>query len=302
MKFLILFLLVLSTVARAAEFAACSPKQGPPCFDTRTQLTLIGGEIADPNAWPNSLITRNCSITVVGERVAVHAAHCVSNGGTVTFAKGGSRYTAKCEHHPSYRGNSTADWALCKTSESVEGGEYEVLNNDKSRLKMGEKLMLSGYGCTKWGGGGFGKLRIGEAPITRLPSGTNYDIVTRGNVALCSGDSGGASFLMMPGGVRYLVGVNSRSNTTTTSYMPSWAEPSAMKWGMDWANRNGVKICGYHADAVGCRMALPPPPPSKVEFENAVAKSMVELKPGHEAKLETAKGLLTELMGKLLSR
>jgi hypothetical protein len=257
MKSILLSLaLLIGTIAfgDTTDLKACNVSNTFPCLDPDDpKIVLIGGELADTKAWPNSLITNNCSITVVGERVAVHAAHCVRNGGTVQFSKGGNRYSAKCEHHPDYRNNSTADWALCKTDSVVEGGEYEILNTSKTNIKVGTTLTLSGYGCTKWGGGGFGKLRIGNAPVVRIPSGSNHDIVTKGNVALCSGDSGGASFIQMQFGHRYLVGVNSRSNTTTTSYMPSWAQDAAVKWGLGWAQRNDVKICGYHEDAKSCR-------------------------------------------------
>src|SRR5690606_31297364 len=90
-------------------------------------INLIGGTVADPNDWPASPWVGNCSSTLIGERVLLTAAHCVSNGGTKTFNIGSTRYTGTCTHHGSYRSNSTADWALCLLTTSVTGVPLETL-------------------------------------------------------------------------------------------------------------------------------------------------------------------------------
>lgn len=248
---------------------------------------LIGGVIADPAEFPASVWIGNCTGTVAGERVLLTAAHCVSNGGTKSFSVGTTKYNARCSHHPSYRGNSTADWAICLVDKKVEGIAYEQVAKEKE-YEIESEILLSGYGCRIWGGGLDGKYRIGRAPVIRLPSGSNFDTVTRGKSALCSGDSGGPAWFVKPSGERKLIGVNSRSNTTTTSYLSShWVE-TAQSFYKNWAQSNAVKICGIHEDALGCRFVTPPIP-NHFEVDGRVAKASVTLKSGFEELLEKLK-------------
>lgn len=244
--------------------------------------TLIGGTVVPQEDYPNVVWGGNCTITVVGERVVAHAAHCRSNGASFTFRKGAESYTARCTHHPEYRGNSTADWMLCKTDKIVEGGKYEVMNTNPDLLKLQQMIRLMGFGCQKWGGPLDGKLRTGFAPIVSLPKNKNYDVHTSGRVALCSGDSGGPSFLDLEDGSRLLLTTNSRSNTTTDSYMPMWALPTAQTFVKKWASDNGVEICGVHVNAKGCRENVMPPPPLEIAFDEKVASGKLSVKPGHE--------------------
>lgn len=224
--------------------------------------TLIGGTVVNPLDWQSSPWVGNCSSTLWSDRVLKTAAHCVGNGGSKTFEIGGQRYSATCTHHPSYRGNSTADWALCVTSVPVVGVDFFETVGTAAEIdcKVGKTFTLTGYGCTRWGGGIDGKMRVGTAEIISCPSGTNYDIVTRANVALCSGDSGGGGYTSSSTASRKNASVNSRSNTTTTSYMPSYGVQTFRDWAVNWANAKGVKICGLHADAEKCRGRDDPDP------------------------------------------
>jgi hypothetical protein len=272
----------------------CGPKNLFPCLEPATGERLIGGTVPEPGKFPNSVWIGNCSATVIGEKVLATASHCVSNGASVSFTKDGHRYKGVCSRHPEYRYNSTADWALCLLSEVVEGGKYERLNVS-NEIKVGTVLLNSGYGCRKWGGDIDGKFRIGNAPVVDVPSGKDYDITTKGSVALCSGDSGGASYLEKPSGGRFVVGVNSRSNTTTTSYLPSWSADTAVKWGKEWADAKGVKICGYHVDAKGCRDSVPEPEKDfSVEGKTISVKG--SLKPDAKYKVEDARKLTQEMV------
>lgn len=256
-------------------------------FDPEPQEpALIGGIVVDPADWPNSVWVGNCSATVVGEQALAVACHCMRNGATISFTKNSTRYSAKCTHHPEYRGNDTADWALCKIDKVVDGGKYEVVNADPNLVRVGDTVTDSGYGCVKWGGGIDGRFRIGDVAVSRVPQGRDYDLITRGNVALCSGDSGGASFKRFPDGSRVVLGVNSRSNTTTTSFMPLWGLATAQTWAKQWASQNGVSICGIHASAKGCRGAKPPLPNS-FSLENQFIRLDAVMKAGFEAMLPT---------------
>lgn len=227
---------------------------------------LIGGVPADSAQWPASVYARAgnsaCSATIVGDRVVFIASHCVGNGGSISFTAHANNYTARCAHHPEYKGNDTADWTLCLVSRPVTGIPFEVLGVDKD-VEVGQELLLSGYGCTKPGGGGGndGIFRIGNAKVKGVPYQKNYDIVTKGSAALCFGDSGGAAYLLGEQGARHIVGVNSRGNISTTSYLPAVFAKSFVDWATVWAKNNSVRVCGLHADAVGCRGKQQEPTP-----------------------------------------
>ncbi len=234
---------------------------------TPTSTDLIGGQVANRQDFPGVFYTRQgnsrCTGTLVGERVVATAAHCVSNGGSLALSYEGKDYRGTCTHHGSYRNNATADYALCVLSEAIPDAVAETINTDASRLSKGLKLTLMGYGCTKAGGSGGndGQLRTGKAPITSLPSGTNYDIVTKGSTALCYGDSGGPSFFVNEAtGERFQTGINSRGDISTTSYLSSLHVKTAQDFYKSWSASKRVKICGIHPDATNCRQQSEPLP------------------------------------------
>lgn len=245
---------------------------------------LIGGKAADPSEWPASVYARAgnaaCSATLVGERTLFMASHCMDDGGKVTFSAGANQYTARCTHHPEYRGNSTADWALCLVDRPVTGIAFEVLGVDKT-VSVNDPLLLSGYGCIKPGGGGGndGIFRIGNAVVKGTPYGKSYDIVTKGGAALCFGDSGGSAYLLLEDGTRFIIGVNSRGDINTTSYLPATYSATFVSWAGTWAKNNAnVRLCGVHQDAMGCRHGNPDPTPDgkfEINAKAACVKGVV---------------------------
>ena len=263
MRYLFLILMALGLVTTAHA----KPDDQDP--------TLIGGEIADPADWPASPWIGNCSSTLIGENVLLTAAHCVGNGGTVRFSKDTTVYTGRCTHHSSYRRNSTADWALCKLTSSVSDVDPEtVATAAEVECATGKRYLWTGYGCTRWGGRLDGNFRTGEVGVISCPSGSNHDTVTRGTVALCSGDSGGGGYVVGSDGSRKVIGVNSRSNTRDTSYVSSTYVSSFRDWAANWASSNSADICGINKDCVG-EIPDPDPDPENCDSEMSLVESAV---------------------------
>lgn len=221
---------------------------------------LINGTPANKADWPVSVYASmsqsRCSATLVGPQTLLIAAHCVKDAGTASFTLTNRRISTKCKHSPNYATDSTADWALCYTASAITGVTFENLNYDLARIKVGDKLTLTGYGCTTPGGGGGndGIFRVGQSTIKRLPNTSSNDIITKNGAALCFGDSGGAAYYVDPRtNQRWIVGVNSRANISTTSYLSSVHTDKAKDFFKSWAITNNTVICGIHSEAVGCR-------------------------------------------------
>ncbi len=257
MKFLILI---------AAIFASCT--KGKSNSPQGEGPTLIGGREADPKEWPASVYASMgnaaCTATVVGPEVLLIAAHCVDHGGIAKFAIGPNQYSSKCSRSPLYRQGTDHDLALCKIENPVKGIPFENLNQDPDLLKVGNEILLTGYGCIRQGGGGGndGIYRIGEATITRLPN--PYDLTARGKAALCFGDSGGPAFVYLDAEKtkRVQISVNSKGDIRTTSYLTSVSTKASVDFLTSWSDANQVRICGVHSDVDGCRDSVPKPQPT----------------------------------------
>lgn len=224
---------------------------------------LIGGKIVDKAKYPGIVRISSggsgCTAAIVGPNALLTAAHCVSNGGKVSFKHSGLSYTSEgCVHHPGYKSNQTKDFALCKVKDVKE--PWISVNSDHNLVKVGDSIVLSGYGCTNKGGGGGadGYLRMGEARVTRVPTSSNFDIVSTGVAALCFGDSGGPAF---KGSI--LIAVNSRGNIEDTSFV-SATHMADQDFMIPWAKSNSVDICGLTKDCgagQGGGGGKPPEPP-----------------------------------------
>jgi hypothetical protein len=265
------------------------------CAISQASPYLIGGTAADPKDWPASVYAHMsgaaCSATVVGEKVLLIATHCVEGGASASFSVGGNAYRAKCTNGPGYDGNATADWSLCLTDKPVTGTAYERILTDTSKIKDGDTVRLTGYGCIRKGGGGGndGVFRIGTAKVTSTPSGRDYDTVTKGGAALCFGDSGGAAYVEV-GKERFIFGVNSRGDIATTSYLSSTYVSAFLDFAKSWMEKTGQKVCGVDPTAAGCRGAdVPPPGPTEFAVDSLAASVTGRVKPGFEAKLEAVK-------------
>jgi hypothetical protein len=183
----------------------------------------------------------------------------------------------KCDHHPKYAAgqpptdakNRTKDFALCLTETPMEGFPFERVGTSIVDYKFSKSFRLLGYGCTKQGGWdkSFGVLYTVtvRAPdeVQRLPAqaeDVDIDIIVKGKKALCSGDSGGATYIDKgSNGFRTIIGVNSRGNEVDTSYVSATATDSFSEWALQWADdktpevKGDIQICGLHGTAENCR-------------------------------------------------
>lgn len=260
--------------------------------------TLINGRTANPLDFPASVWTRSCTATVVGPQAVFIAAHCVS-GGSIKFSVGPNNYSASCRVSREYRGNNTADYAMCETTQPVTGIAYESVNLDPARLRVGSEVLLTGYGCIRSGGGGGndGTYRIGESTVIRMPSGRNNDIVTQDRAALCFGDSGGPAFhIDRATGKRVVISTNSRGDISRTSYLSATHTTEAKRFFLAWSQATGKKICGVHSDAMGCRGGGSAPQQSEFTIDHELVSLKGTMKPGHEADLAATKRTLEDAL------
>lgn len=235
-----------------------------------SQPMLTGGVVAEANAkeWRSNLRViaggSSCTGTLVGQDTLLFAAHCIRNGGTVNLRIGGSQtVSGTCTHAPGYSPKdnewlaTSRDWALCKLTKTVRNVTFEVVNTDKAFITRAH-VLLTGYGCTAQGAtASDGKFRIGYTQITAMPDQKSNYIETKGEVAVCFGDSGGAVyFSSIHGSVvegRRLVAVNSRGNISDTSYLSATATDDFIAFATDWASANNAQICGVTPGAQNCR-------------------------------------------------
>jgi hypothetical protein len=227
---------------------------------------LRGARVADPKAFPASLYSRSgnelCTSTLIGPRAVLTAAHCVETGAVATFRLGGQDYRAVCERASQYPADPSADYALCAVQDrDVAGAPFERVNITASHLKVGQKPLMTGFGCTNANGtgGNNGVYMVGdESSIIRLPSNQSNNIEVQGEVALCFGDSGGPAFLVS-GAQRELISVNSSVGSvggvlTDHSHLSSTSAPVAVAFLTGWSSRNKAPICGLPGGPkAGCR-------------------------------------------------
>lgn len=232
-------------------------------LDTSAQTSVLGARKVDPKLYAASFYAKDaqCTGSLVGPRALLMAAHCVTNGEMVAIAVGGRDVTAVCNRAAEYDEvqNPSADYALCLTAtEIVETPYFETVNTDPTRLALEREVLLTGFGCTQAGGGGDTSgtvYRVGEATIKALPTATDNRIKTKGQAAVCYGDSGGPAFIQRgaDGGSRIQISVNASGNIQDTSKLASLSTPVAKTFLTTWSQAHGVHICGIHQEQPKCR-------------------------------------------------
>lgn len=232
-----------------------------------TQPSLIRGTPATPLSFPEAVYIRNnhgdrCSSTVVGKKVLLTAAHCVEDSKVINPVDTAKHdFTAVCDPHIKYEGEDF-DMALCLSDTPLDVTPATLADRGP---RMGELVLLSGYGCTssRRKGGNDGIFRIGFSRVDNL-TGADNTFFTRSETTLCSGDSGGAAYLNsedMDNHMHYIYGVNARTDFESLSIMQAVYTDEAKHFFTNWSKRRKAKICGLNTLCDRPKRPGNPPPP-----------------------------------------
>lgn len=231
---------------------------------------ILNGQPANPFDWGGTAIASlrvtkdgekivgRCTATIVGQQVALTAAHCVDDNEGGSIKLGGVKYQVTCRRHPQYDTDYTKDYALCVTDKVISGRTYEVINTSIAYPQVNHPVTLLGFGCTE---GGHNRnypmlYRSTEAHVVARPVETANSMANffkiKGKSAVCYGDSGGAAYIYIGGVGRRIFGVNARGNIEDTSYIAPTNTNSFIDFVLAWSGGTH-RVCGIHPEAAGCR-------------------------------------------------
>lgn len=252
---------ILSLHVNAQDFELSRPP--PP---TNASPEILGGQKAIPENWPATFVFitatgDRCTATVIGPKVVLTAAHCIVKGPSGGIE--GSSVSLTCTPHSYYGGGSGHDIALCRASSEIRlknDAPYETLSNSEGSPKANHQLALLGYGCTDTGAGSK-ILYEGTALVSTPASELQPFFETKGESAVCFGDSGGGAYLAGPKGGRLIVGIASKTigngisrfsiipAAVTRQFIDSWASKQVdPKTGAKIL----VRICGIDQTLHSC--------------------------------------------------
>jgi Trypsin len=273
----------------ALFLSSCS--QGAP-----VEPMLIGGRIPDKGDFQAVISNGGCTASVVGNRVILLAAHCVNT--SMNFSVGRDAFKAECMTPLEYIKDISGDFGLCYLDKEVSGIEFENVNLDPDVPKEGDTILLSGFGCTSKGRPSDGQFRVGEVVVTNTKVGFGYNYFeTRKKVLLCPGDSGGPAWSIKDKKRDKIVGVNSRSDSSTVSYLSATGGKAFNRFVLAWKKLYPkARICGVDADAPNCFGAPKEELEPTFEIDHTIAEVKVHMKPTFEGLGKKLKVLFGRLL------
>jgi hypothetical protein len=248
--------------------------------ELRPQITH--GTPAKKENWPATLIYENqvgaavgnCTTTIVGEYVAITAAHCVKKTGRKVILIENSLRDLTCQIHPDYTGGAnclqpgktadligcTADIAVCFTAQPIPSTAAERIGVRSPSLFNGNEVTLVGYGCTTEGVELTGDLQEGGAKILSVPARDHLpdkanplnDFVhtSPDGAVLCEGDSGSGIYDGKTPASRILKAVGARANISVGSYLVDLSDDRISTF--IEKTKGNLTICGIDSAAALC--------------------------------------------------
>ncbi len=219
---------------------------GQPEHEQSSDLHIVNGErvlASDPIVKSTVALVlpsgeQFCTGTLIAPTLVVTAAHCLQDYTETslyvalgTVAKNGYykreliRAAKTISVHGSYNvvamnqdspTTPPSDIALVRLSEALpvaNAAPIEVANLTSTSLAVGERLILAGYGLTKWYNSSGGVLNKVETKIGKLSNAAKeLDFAANAGKSACMGDSGGPAFVVKNQKL-LLVGVTSRGSS-----------------------------------------------------------------------------------------
>ena len=214
-----------------------------------------------------------CTHSLVGERVLLTAAHCVTSTQRVRIIIEDIPYSAKCKIHPNYRTNPSADYALCLLNKAVQlprtngrKTKFETLNLDPNSVLKNLIVDMTGFGCDRKDlkKEGSKVFRIGQAKVKSLAASPDNYLFVSGKATLCFGDSGGPTFFQGSQQNRKIVAINSMRDDDLQKN-GSWLSSTSTKmakfflthWIEEMEKEHDYKfkivVCGHNGNNGICR-------------------------------------------------
>jgi hypothetical protein len=272
-------LLIVFPIVLAQAAYGQSVIMAPIPEDNSLSPKILGGKQATRSDWPVTLVFPKvkpiCTATVVGARAVITAAHCVNDGSPAQVLINNTLVDLTCYRHPNYRAcpvvteladivPCTADVALCATAPDqvipMAAGKFERVKRTPPGAASGKKIALLGFGCITPNGKMTTVLQIGQPKVawtsqpgaSHNPQNVLKEFIKTVGPASCDGDSGGAGYSSTDPKSREIIGINSRGNISSESYLVNVLDTLNAKFLTDMSTKKNLKICGLDPDAQNC--------------------------------------------------